>query len=54
MVSMEVVLSEEKCQCGLQWTGVIGVSGGAGWRTRRIAECYNKEWYGAGDRDTVI
>ena len=30
---------------------VIGVTGGAGWRTLRIAESYDKEWYGAGDRD---
>jgi hypothetical protein len=51
---MEAVLSEQKCQCGLQWAGAIGVGGGAGWRTRRIAESYDKEWYGAGDRDMVI
>ena len=48
---MEAVLSEQKCQCSLQWAGAIGVSGGAGWRTLRIAESYDKEWYGAGDRD---
>ena len=50
---MEAVLSEQKCQCGLQWAGAIGVSGSARWRTRRIAESYDKEWYGAGDRDMV-
>ena len=51
---METVLSEQTCQCDLQWAGAIGVPAGAGWGTRRIAECYNKEWYGAGDRDMVI
>jgi hypothetical protein len=51
---MEAALSEQKCQCGLQWAEAIGVRGGAGWRTRRIAESYDKEWYGAGDRGVVI
>ena len=41
-------------QCDLQWAGAIGVGAGAGWGTRRIAESYSKEWYGAGDRDMVI
>jgi hypothetical protein len=51
---MEAVLSEQKCQCDLQWAGAIGVSGGAGRRTRRMAKSYDKEWYGAGDRNMVI
>jgi hypothetical protein len=30
MGGMEAVLSEQKCQCGLQWAGAIGASGGVG------------------------
>ena len=34
--------------------GPSQVSGGAGRRMRTIVESYDKEWYGADDRDTVI
>jgi hypothetical protein len=51
---MEAVPSGQNRRYGLQWAGAIRLSAGTGWRTRRIAESYDKEWYGAGDRDTVI
>jgi len=39
---MEAILSEQKCQCGLQWAGAIGVSGGAGSQslTKRAIETW--------------
>jgi hypothetical protein len=45
MGDTEAVISEQECQCSLQWDWAVGVSGGAERKTRRIAEFYDKEWY---------